>query len=329
MLILAEVVTVQKANMKTPWFTIVLLVLVMNTSSGAQSSAGKSPAHAVPTLYHFSSPDPRAVVPFELHQNLIFFQIRIAGSRDRLWFTLDTGAGSSYLDSGVATRLGLHTSGSGKVQGAGAGEVPVNFVESVTFELPGLTSSGHRVNTTDLSGLQGRHMDGFLGYDFIRRYVITLDYAAGQMTIAEPATFSYSGPGESFPIKFRGPWPYIEATVAVPGVKPETAEFFVDSGSGDAVDDPAILKTTGAVRKAQTGVGLGQPGEGVIGRTLYLQLGSYRLDAPTDACCSSVPEHKRMIGTEVLRRFTVILDYAHSRMILEPNSHFKETFPDA
>ena len=115
----------------------------------------------------------------------------------------------------------------------------------------------------------------------------------------------------------------------MPGVEPQTEEYFVDSESGDAVDDPAIRKTTGPVRKVQTGVGLGQPGEGVIGRTLYLQLGSYRLDAPTDACCSSVPDHKRMIGTEVLKRFTVILDYTHSRMILEPNIHFKETFPDA
>lgn len=329
MLLLPAAVRVQRANMKMPWFTIVLLLLVLNTSPEARSSAGNSSAQAVPTLYHFSSPDSRTVVPFELHQDLIFFQVQIAGSSDPLWFTLDTGAGSSYLDSGVAKRLGLHTSGSGKVQGAGAGEVPVNFVESVTFELPGLTSSGHRVNTTDLSVLQGRHLDGFLGYDFISRYVITLDYAAGQMTIAEPATFSYSGSGESFPIKFRGPWPYIEATVAVSGVKPETSEFFVDSGSSDAVDDPAILKSTGPVRKVQTGVGLGQPGEGVIGRTLYLQLGSYRLDAPTDACCSSVPDHERMIGTEVLRRFTVILDYAHSRLILQPNTHFKETFPDA
>jgi hypothetical protein len=78
------------------------------------------------------------------------------------------------------------------------------FVESVTFELPGLTSSGHRVNATDLSGLPGDHIEGLLGYDFIRRYVITLDYAAGQMTIAEPATFTCSGAGESFPIRFRG-----------------------------------------------------------------------------------------------------------------------------
>ena len=148
MLVLPAAFRVGRSNMKIQRLAIVLLLLVMNTSSRAQSSAEKSPEQAAP--YHFSSPDHHTIVPFELHQNLIFFQLQIEGSSERLWFTLDTGAGSAYLDSGVAKRLGLQTSGSGKVQGAGAGKVPVNFVESATFELPGLTSSGHRVNTTDL-----------------------------------------------------------------------------------------------------------------------------------------------------------------------------------
>jgi hypothetical protein len=316
--------------MKKQCCAIVVLLLMMNGNSSAQTTAGEAPAQAAPALYHFSSLDKRTVIPFELTLDGIFFQLQIAGSSEHLWFSLDTGAGSSYLDSGVAKRLGLQTSGSGTVHGAGTGAVPVSFIESATFELPGLTSSGHHVNTTDLTGLQGHHpMDGFLGYDFISRYVITLDYAAGKMTIADPSVFSYSGPGGVFPITFRGKWPYIEGTIAVPGVKPETGEFLVDSGSGDAVDDPTILKTTAPVRKVKTGVGLGQPGEGVLGRASYLQLGSFRLDAPTVACCSGNPDDMRKIGTEVLRRFMVILDYTHDRMILEPNSHFKETFPDA
>ena len=317
--------------MKKQCFAVVVVLLVVNTNSKAQTSTGEAPAQAAPALpYHFSSADKRTVIPFELTLDGVFFQLQIAGSSEHLWFSLDTGAGSSYLDSGVAKRLRLQASGSGTVHGAGAGTVPVNFIESVTFEVPGLISPGHRVNTADLTGLQGHHrMDGFLGYDFISRYVITVDYAAGKMTIADPSVFSYSGPGGVFPIKFRGKWPYIEGTISVPGVKPETGEFLVDSGSGDAVDDPTILKTTAPVRKVKTGVGLGQSGEGVLGRASYLQLGSFRLDAPTVACCSGNPDDVRKVGTEVLRRFTVILDYTRNRMILEPNSHFKENFPDA
>jgi hypothetical protein len=316
--------------MKIQRYAIVVLLLMMNTSSKAQTSTGEAPTQAAPAIYQFSSADKRTVIPFELTPDGIFFQLQIAGSSERLWFSLDTGAGSSYLDSGVAKRLGLQTSGSGTVHGAGAGTVSVNFIESVTFELPGLTSSGHRVNTTDLTGLQVHHpMDGFLGYDFISRYVIIVDYADGKMTMAEAAGYSYSGSGGIFPIEFRGKWPYIQGTIAVPGVKPETGQFLVDSGSGDAVDAPAILKTTGPVRKIKTGVGLGQPGEGVLGRALYFQLGSLRMDGPIISCCSGNPDDLRKIGTEVLRRFTVILDYPRNRMILEPNKHFNEPFPDA
>jgi hypothetical protein len=314
--------------MKVQWLAIAALLSVANARPQPQSAIEKTFERAAAGVYHFSSPDQRTVIPFELRQNTIFLQVQIAGTSERLQFTLDTGSGATYLDSAVAKRLGLKVSGSGTVHGAGSGEVPVQYIDSVTLELPGLTSSGHRLKVTDLSGLNP-HQDGFLGYDFIKRFTITIDYVGGKMTIADPSTFTYSGPGESFPIKFRGPWPYIDGTVAVPGVKPESGEFLIDSGSSDALDEPSIAKTTGPVRKVQTGVGLGRPGQGIVGRALYLQLGSFRLDGPIDACCSSNPDHSRMIGTEVLRRFTVILDYARNRIILEPNAHFKEPFPDA
>jgi len=33
-----------------------------------------------------------------------------------------------------------------------------------------------------------------------------------------------------------------------------------------------------------------------------------------------------LVGGEILRRFTVIFDYAHGHMILEPNEHLKDAF---
>jgi hypothetical protein len=314
--------------MRVQWLAIAALLFAVNAGPHAQSASEKTSEQEASEVYHFSSPDQRTVIPFALRQNTIFLKLKIAGSDQPLEFTFDTGSGSTYLDTAVAKRMGLKTSGSGAVHGAGSGEVPVTYIDSVTLELSGLTSSGHRLKVTDLSGLKP-HQDGFLGHDFIQRFAITIDYAGGKMTIADPSTFAYSGPGESFPVKFRGPWPYIDGIVAVPGVEPESGEFLIDSGSSDAVDEPSIANTTGPVRKVQTGVGLGQPGEGVVGLALYLQLGSFRLDGPIDSCCSENPDQKRMIGTEVLRRFTVILDYARNRIILEPNAHFKDPFPDA
>ncbi len=283
------------------------------------------------STFHFAS-DGQAVVPFELTKDVIFFQMHVKGSSRTLWFSLDSGAGSSYMDAGVAKSLGLQTVGSGTVQGAGSGDVPVEYVDRVTFELPGLESTAHRINVTDLKPLNeqfGRAEDGLLGYDFLRRYVVAVDYAAQKMTVYDPLNFKYTGSGAVFPVHFRHRWPYISATIKVKGLDSQSGEFLVDSGSGDAVDHPAILKSTEPLRRIQTGVGLGTPSQGALGRAEYFELGRYHFKGLITSCCSANPDDQQKIGGEVLRRFTVIFDYPNERIILEPNRNFSEPFPDA
>jgi hypothetical protein len=297
---------------------------------GLLSSCPVAPQACV-SAFHFGS-EGRAVVPFELTKGVVFFQIHVKGSSRTLWFSLDSGAGSSYMDAGVAKSLGLQTVGSGTVQGAGSGDVPVEYVDSVTFELPGLESARHRINVTDFKGLNeqfGRTEDGLLGYDFLSRYVVVVDYAEQKMTVYDPLHFRYTGSGVALPVQFRHRWPYISGTIKVQGLDAQSGEFLVDSGSGDAVDHPAIMKSTGPLRKIQTGVGLGAPGQGKLGRAEYLELGHYRLLAPIISCCSPNPDDEQKVGGEVLRRFTVIFDYPHDRIIFEPNRNFPEPFPDA
>ncbi len=282
------------------------------------------------STFHFAS-DGRAVVPFELTKGVTFFQIHVKGSSRTLWFSLDSGAGTAYMDAEVAKSLGLQTVGSGTVRGAGSGDVPVEYVDAVTFEFPGLESAAHRINVTDFKPLDeefGRTEDGFLGYDFLRRYVVVLDYAAQKMTVYDPSNFKYTGSGAVFPVHFRHRWPYITGTIKVKGLDAQSGEFLVDSGSGDAVDHPAILKSTGPLRRIQTGVGLGTPGQGALGRAEYVELGRYRLQGPITSCCSTNPDDQIKIGGEVLRRFTVIFDYPNERIILESNRNFREPFPN-
>lgn len=281
--------------------------------------------------YRFASGGSTAI-PIELTQNVVFFQATLKGSNRPLWLSLDSGSGSTYLDEAVAGQLGLKTSGGGSVHGAGSGEVPVQYVDGVTFELPGLEVRSDRINITNLKPLNeqlGRTEDGFLGYDFLSRFVVTVDYAAGKLTIYDPATFKYSGAGEILPLTFKHHWPYVHGTIKVKGVPAQSGEFLVDSGSGDAVDHPAILKSTAPLRKIQTGVGLGTPTEGALGRAEYFVLGNYRLSAPIVSCCSANPDDQEKIGGEVLRRFRVIFDYPHGRIILERGAHFSEPFPNA
>lgn len=283
-----------------------------------------------PQTDHYASSG--VVVPIEITKDVAFFQIHVTGRPDPLWLSLDSGSASNYIDANTAVQFGFHPTGSGVVHGAGSGEVPVQFIDSVTIELPGLQVKNCKFKSTDLSSVSeqfGRAENGFLGYDFLSHYVVAVDYAGGKMTIYEPPSFQYRGHGETLPVTFRHNWPYVHGVIKVNGFAAQEREFLVDSGSGDAVDDPAIRQSSGPLRRIKTGVGLGTPTEGVLGRAEYVQLGRYRLEGPITSCCSANPDDLSKIGGEVLRRFTVIFDYPHQRIVLEPNGHFAEPFPNA
>ena len=101
--------------------------------------------------------------------------------------------------------------------------------------------------------------------------------------------------------------------------------FFIDSGSSDAVDHP-IVKKLKAKAAATSGVGLGTPVEGALAVATFFRIGSFTLKGPIVACCGATDATSRMIGTEILRRFTVVFDYPSSRLFLKPNGAFGESF---
>src|SRR3989442_16410 len=102
--------------------------------------------------FHFNDPNARTTIPFELTRNGLFFQVLVNGS-EPLWFSLDSGSGTNYIDLGVARKLGLEFSGTKKVYGAGKGLIEVQVAEGVSFELPGLLTKGHQVHGIDLTGV--------------------------------------------------------------------------------------------------------------------------------------------------------------------------------
>jgi hypothetical protein len=257
------------------------------------------------------------------------FEVSVGDSPRKLRFELDTGAAKTYLDAKVAAELGLEPTGSTVVHGSGREPFRVDQVAHVALHVGALVSPDHTINLTDLSGLAD-HLDGFLGADFIARYVITIDYDRNRLSIAAPDGFAYQGSGAVLPIELRNGQAWVEGSVHVPGGAAETSRFLVDTGSGDAVDAPAIRRSTGAVRHITTGVGLGEgTAEGVIGHADYFQLGPFRLDGALTACCAPNPDLSHMIGGEVLSRFTIVLDYPRGRIILERGARFAEPFPDA
>ncbi len=271
-----------------------------------------------------SQPAPRTasnsqpvIVPFEQADKLVFVQVQLEHSRP-LWFVLDSASSRMLVEQKVAAALGLKVEGTASVGGAGAGRVPINLIHDLSIQLGGLKSTHYEFAAIDLSGVAasiGRPIDGILGYEFLSRFIVTIDYAKHELVLNEPQSV-VSPPGTPMPIELVKHWPFIKATVKVKGIEPISDSFLIDSGSNDAVDHPAVKRAKGEVRQTTTGNGLGQPVVGYIGTAETFELGSFSLKDLPLVCCGGTEETSKLIGGDVLSRFIVTFDYPHARIFL-------------
>jgi len=258
---------------------------------------------------------------FELRQGMIFVPVRLNGSGP-LSFVLDSGSTRMLVDRTRAKELGLKASGTGSLQGAGAGRIPIEFVEYVRVALPGLDSIGYKFSTADLQPLKtslGIKVDGILGYEFLRRFAVTVDYESKNITITLPDAFHPSDSAQALPIELRGQWPYVKGALILPGPVTVEDSFLIDSGSSDGVDHPIVMKMQSRV-SSQSGVGLGTAVEGATAHATSFQLGRYSVANPVVSCCGATDATSKLIGSDVLRFFTVTFDYPASQIYIKPNA---------
>jgi Aspartyl protease len=276
----------------------------------------------------FVDKEGRTSFPIELRQGLVMVPVSIHGSRS-LRFVLDTGSTRTLVDKSLASSLGLKEGEASSLQGAGAGRVPIHALPGVDLQLPGLESRNYQCFTADLAPLEqslGVKEDGILGYEFFSRFAVTVDFEARRMTVQLPSTFHPGSGFEALPLEIRGKWPFVKGELSFPGAASVEDSFFIDSGSSDAVDHP-VVKTLQAKKSTTTGVGLGSPVAGALAVATYFRIGSFTVNGPTVACCGATDATSRLIGTDVLRRFTVIFDYQSSRLFLRPNQSLQKQTP--
>jgi hypothetical protein len=186
----------------------------------------------------------------------------------------------------------------------------------------------------------GRAVDGVIGYSLFSRYVVEIDYQSKVVNLYEPAAYQYAGGGESIPLNILSNLPFARVQIPLASGKPLEGRFIVDLGAGRFVlilNAPLVAANNLLAVPQKTITEPGARGVGgevklIVGRWSSLQLGHFTLTDPVihfaqdrkGAFASS--DFNGVIGGELLRRFKVIFDYAHKRMILEPNDGFADRF---
>src|SRR6185295_18571193 len=186
-----------------------VFVLLLVTGFGVLQS-NLSHTAAQNRAYRFTAGQSSIGVPFELANDLIVLKVRVNSSRP-LHFIFDTGASISVMDPQSAKALGLRAKGKLNLDATG-GSVQSGLIGPVSLSLVGVTVFKQPLATIDLDAfapLFGYKIDGVIGYDFIKNFVVEIDYAASLLNLYETGSYKYSGAGESIPIELVEKTPFV------------------------------------------------------------------------------------------------------------------------
>ena len=320
--------------LRTNTFLIVTAIALSGVGIRAQQSSAMNPATAI-------AANAPVTIPFELVTRHIMVKVKVNNSRP-LSFVLDTGDKVGVIDSEVAKQLGLTLEGQVRVGGAGAETLAASRVKDGNWTLPGLEGFSQPLTLAvplgRLAARFGHDFDGIIGSDFIRQFVVEVDYQNRTLKIHDKDKFAYSGTGESIAIQLNGQgFPLLDGEVTPLGSDPIRGKFVLDLGSGGslALMSPVVAdhNLLGNGLKTIQALGVGGAGgqsNGQIGRVQSLQIGKFKV--PNTLTLFSEDKSGAMatralvgnIGQQIASKFKIFLDYGHSRIILEPNSTFPE-----
>ncbi|MBJ6111700.1 aspartyl protease family protein [Hymenobacter sp. BT523] len=306
-------------------------------------------AHAQPAAapFVFRNPKRHAVkVPIQVQRNLLVVSCQLNGLGP-FNFLLDTGVATTIITAPrVADSLGLKHGERYRVVGAGGSDIGLMAYQTSDVrmnlggvEAPCLAPLVLESDVLNLSGYVGTPIHGILGSELFRSFVVALHSEELNMVLSDPAT--YEAPKgrrwSSLPLSLEKGKAYFTAPVQLNDSLSMDLKLVLDTGASHALSletdsDPRLQ---GPARRlpAELGQGLGGVVRGYLGRVPALQLGRHKLASVLTSFPDGADVHRRVdvprngnVGYELLKRFSLVIDYPHQRLLLRPNVRLNEPF---
>jgi len=281
---------------------------------------------------------------FKLIRNLVIIELKI-NNKGPFNFILDTGVGYMLItDPAMVDSISLTSKRTIKIAGLGDGDAYEAYVTPpVNIDIPGLKS--YDVATTilkadkfNLSNYVGIPIKGLLGYEFFNNLAVKLNFLDSTLTVYRPRDARLFRKGSKLPITIEGHKPYMQSLVALPNGVVQQSKLIIDLGAGHPISLENMIKKHGLPQKfvsGNLGVGLAGPIDGFLSRIDEVDIGRYKIknvitafpndyDSTTMKYLSVARDGNLGIG--ILKRFTVIFDYADNALYVKPNASFREPF---
>ena len=257
-------------------------------------------------------------------------------------FLLDTGASGMAIDRDYAQKIGLVKEGRFGVQGMGGGDAAA-FARVRSIRVTGADGDGvelgdFKASVLDLGegheAVLWRKMAGLIGYDFLGRFVVEIDYDKKIVTFREPKDYTYQGEGAGIDMKLMMGIPI----VTVGFDHGCSGQFLVDAGNsfglivhGSLVKNCAVFSRVADRKQVKIyGGGIGGGFQSWLCRLDTLRIGPFSILEPIAGLSLSThgmvgsEDYGGNIGSGVLERFKCTFDYARRKLYLEPGAAYHE-----
>jgi hypothetical protein len=285
----------------------------------------------------------KVVIPFKLINNLVFIPIKVNGIE--LNFLLDSGVDETILFS-MEDKKEVSFKNVQKIKLRGLGsEDEIEGLKSTNnvLETHGLKSINHLVYIIldqgfNLSSHIGIPVNGIIGYKFFKNNIVEINYQKKRVFVHqnnEIVRKNFDKKFKTIPITIEKSKPYVMAEAMVDR-EYIPAKLLVDIGNSDSfwIFENDKIKLPKKNFPDFLGKGFSGDIEGHRAKISKFSLTDFEFKNPIVAFpdSTSIKNVKMVInrigsvGGEVLKRFTIVMDYADKKMYLKKNNKFNEPF---
>ncbi len=282
---------------------------------------------------------------FKLINNLIILPVKI--NNQEFNFILDTGVSKSLLFNIKSNdSIQLNQTEKITIKGLGKGK----YFEALKsknnlFRLKNIVSPNFELylilnEKFDFSSRMGIDIYGLIGTDLIKDFVIEINYTRKKIKFTKQKYYTYKKCKKcsEFDLFFQNRKPYIESYISISNGSLLPVKLLIDSGAGESLWllKESHQKITVPNKHSKEFLGKGLSGN-IFGKKAKLndfKMGDFKLSNfvvsyPDSASVFHLNKNIKRngtLGSEILKRFHVILDYNNKRITLKKNSNFKRPF---
>ena len=285
-------------------------------------------------------------LPFELLDNgHVVIQLQVNEDSEKRSFVLDTGATTDLLNKKTAEKLGIVPNYQQTATGASGDEV---YDIALSQKLR-LSEKVHIENThlvlMDLEKLNSkseREFDGIIGASLFKKHVSVIDFENQQLVLYNKIEEVDLNGFTPLPFVFDNfiPIPQFEMAFTLGNGEVVKGKVLYDSGAGlSFLFNTPFAETHRIVEKSEKSIksviSVGLTSSEVTEQSVMLknvELGGYSFNTlvgritDSKSGVSSFEGYAGILGAQIIKRFTTILDYENKIIYLKPNAFFNESF---